>query len=63
MGKIIKWTFSTKLGKFIFLIVCSGMIFGILSLISSWFCFVPMMIGGFVVAIILSITDSKLKWF
>lgn len=63
MEKFIEWIFSTKAGKFIFLIVFSGTMNGILTLISHWFHFVPMMIGSFVIAIIMSASDWRLKWF
>jgi hypothetical protein len=63
MKNFIEWIFSTRVGKFIFLLVFSGMAYVILSLSSTSFRFIPMMIGGVIVSIILSTTDTRLKWF
>ena len=62
MENFIEWIFSTKVGKFIFVIVFSGITNGIITLIFPLH-FAPMMIGSVAVAIILSVSDWRLKWF
>ena len=63
MEKINDWIFSTKAGRFVFIMVFSVIVFGILALTVPVLHFIPMMAGGIIAAILLSVFDNNKKWY
>jgi hypothetical protein len=58
--KIIEWVFDTKIGKFLFVVIFSAIISGILCLIFDM-SFTFLMLGATTVALFTAITNKNVK--